>query len=124
MELDLYVNGLFWKKHSVYGDSEYIAFVPIDLATFPPMQFDYQDDFLECPTMNYETKRFIAYCFFDGTNHQRVFNLDDPEVYIDIPTNQLRSRKSEEHDEAITEMKERKKYIERPVKDRFEILDL
>jgi len=124
MEVELYVNGLFWTKRSVW-DSDCIDYVPFDVLDSKPMTFEEHDGSEPLTRMvDIKTVRFVPFYFHDGKQQRRVFNLDDRDIYVDIITNDLRSRTVENYDEVITEIRERQKYIERPVGSRFDILDL
>jgi len=116
-EKDLYLNGLFWKKICVFEDKEYIS---MHMATSVPPPKSSLD---EVTITTFETINFIETEIYDP-NYRCVYNLDNPDIYVDLVTKELRSRKQGNSDFSYLRYQEKKKRVEEPITDRWEILDL
>ena len=115
---DLYINGLFWKSMAINHNREYII---MEIMTSLPKYGSIEDlDPIEMETIRFiknEIKNEDGSC-------KEIYNLDDPNIYVDILTNGLRTRKIEDYSEFYLSQEKRRAKVERPVESRFDILDI
>jgi len=117
----LYVNGLYWREQffewEPHEDKEYISMHMSTCNPLPSPENKLIADF------TFETINFIATEIYDP-NYRCVYNLDNPDIYVDLVTQELRTRKQANSDFSHLRSQEKKKRIEGPILTRWEILDL
>jgi hypothetical protein len=119
---DLYVNGLFWKRMS---HPENGNFVPMFLQTsVDPVVSAIEEACPSSQSITVSTVRFIRLDIHDNGEHKVIYNLDDPNVYVDLLTKDLKTRDIENYEGYYIQQKQRTEILESPIESRFDILDL
>jgi len=119
-EKKLYINGLYWKTIlTPEGDREYVS---MHISTFIP-KHSLENQLIA--DFGFETINFIGiHICSDAFSSELIYNLDNPDIYVDLVTQELRSRKQANIDYEHLYYQEKKKRIEGPILTRWEILDL
>ena len=119
---DLYVNGLYWKSMAIQNEGREHISMEI-LNSYIPA-FSTSEDTLYHNSISAELLNFIRVDIHDDAGGRHVYNLDDPNIYVDLVTKDLRTRKIENYDEVYLRQEQMKEKVERPIESRFDLLDL
>jgi len=122
---DLYVNGLYWKSVISYDEEREFLSIEITTMASPPL-FTGEVDHMYSNSLSVELLTFIRVDIFtnDEKGWKHVYNLDDPNIYVDLASNDLRTRKVEDYGELKLAQERMRAKVERPVESRFDLLDL
>ena len=119
---DLYVNGLYWKSMGIRHEGR--EYINMEILTSPVIPFSSETNQLYHNSISAELLNFIRVDIHDEKGWRHVYNLDDPNIYVDLASNDLRTRKVEDYDELKLRQERLRAKVERPVDSRFDLLDL